>query len=55
MPAEIQFESESNDAFSVEDPGSVSVPANSNETFEKKLKSIYSLYKTYIFLRLFQS
>ena len=34
VPAEIQFESESNDAFSVDDPGSVSVPANSNETFE---------------------
>ncbi|MEL0101287.1 MAG: hypothetical protein VW862_06270 [Euryarchaeota archaeon] len=34
VPADIEFEVESNEDFTIDDPGSVSVPANSNETFE---------------------
>ncbi len=34
VQANIEFEVETNEDFTVDDPGSVSVPANSNETFE---------------------
>jgi len=34
VPADIEFEVESNEDFTIDDPGSVSVPANSNESFE---------------------
>ena len=43
VEASIEFEVETNDDFNVDDPGSVSVPANSNETFEITISAVYLL------------